>query len=378
MQSHKAKEESVMRKNNTYWVGMDVHADKIQVAVYRNAEASPCEEYESQTDAVSIRRLLKKLKELGGEIQCVYEAGPCGYVLQRHLLGNGIFCEVAAPALIPKKAGERVKTDKRDARKLGRLYRAGELTMVSIPGEEQEAVRDLIRARETAVKEVRRKRHYLGKFLLRQGHRYREGKQWTQGHQKWMDGIEFERSSLKVVFEEYRLGLEQAQERVERLTREIEEIAKRPEHAEIVSALMVLRGVQTITAMTILFEIGDMRRFKKAKDFMAALGLVPSEYSSGGKVSRGSITKTGNAHIRRVLVEASWHYRHWPMVGKCIKARRTGKPLELLSIAQRADVRLYRKFRRLTGRGKLSTIAAVATARELAGFVWAIGQQVHP
>jgi transposase len=193
-----------------------------------------------------------------------------------------------------------------------------------------------------------------------------------------MKSIQFEIGYLKTALEEYILALDQAEERVERLTKEIEEISRKSEHQKLVSALMVLRGVKVITAMTILFEIGDLRRFGKATEFMAAIGLVPSEYSSGDKVNRGSITKTGNSHIRRVLVEASWHYRHRPTVGKGIKARRAGKPLELLNIAQKADVRLNRKFRRITDRGKLSTVAAVATARELAGFIWAIGQQVQP
>jgi len=367
-----------MSKSITYWVGMDVHADKIQVAVYRGDEASPVEEYESQTDSRSQLRLLKKLQGLPGELRCVYEAGPCGYEMYRYLTKNGINCCVTAPSLIPQRAGDRIKTDRRDARKLGRLYRAGELTMIYVPDEGQEAVRDLIRAREDAVEDVRRKRHQLCKFLLRHGHRYRDGKQWTQGHMRWLKGIRFEIAFLQTVFEEYALTLDQAEERVVRLTREIEAVSVRPEYLELVSALMVLRGVQIITAMTVLFEIGDLRRFASAKEFMSALGLVPSEYSSGGKVSRGSITKTGNSHIRRVLVESAWHYRHRPTVGKGIKARRAGKPLELLNIAQKADVRLNRKFRRMTDRGKRSTVAAVATARELAGFVWAIGQQAHP
>jgi transposase len=357
---------------------MDVHADSIQVAVYDDGNKPlPVEEYESLTDTRSLGRLLKKLQELPGKVRCVYEAGPCGYELQRYLTKNGINCEVAAPALIPKKSGERVKTNRRDARKLGRLHRAGELTTICIPGEEQEAVRDIIRAREDAVEDLRRKRHQLGKFLLRHGHRYRKGKQWTQGHLAWMKGIEFKICYLSKVFEEYLMSLSQAKDRVDRLTREIEEIAEKPEHKKSVSALMVLRGVKIITAMTILFEIGDLRRFGKAKEFMSALGLIPSEYSSGDKVNRGSITKTGNSHIRRVLVEASWHYRHRATVGRSIKARRAGKPLELLSIAHKADVRLNRKFRRLTDRGKRSTVAAVATARELAGFIWAIGQKAH-
>ena len=366
-----------MRENITYWVGMDVHADKINVAVYRGNEISPQEQYESQTDARSKGRLLKRLQGLPGEVRCIYEAGPCGYDFQRYLTDNGIRCEIAAPALIPKKAGDRVKTDRRDARKLGRLYRSGELTAIHIPDEEQESVRDLTRAREDAVEDSTRKRHQLSKFLFRHGHRYHGGKQWTRGHIRWMKGLKFENATLKSVFEEYLLSLDQAEERVERLTRSIEELAQKPEYQRPVAALMTLRGVKTITAMTIVSEIGDMRRFGKAKDFMAALGLVPSEYSSGSNVCRGRITKTGNAHVRRVLVESSWHYQHRPTVGKTIKARRAGQPLEVVQVAQKADIRLNRKFRKIVDRGRRTTIAVVATARELAGFVWAIGQRVH-
>jgi len=357
---------------------MDVHADKINVAVYRGNETMPCEQYESQTEARAKVRLLKRLKDLPGEVRCVYEAGPCGYDIQRYLTDNGINCEIAAPALIPRKAGDRVKTDRRDARNLGRLYRSGELTVIHIPDEDQEAVRDLTRTREDTVEDVTRKRHQLSKFLLRHGYRYHNGNQWTQGHSKWMKGIKFENAVLRVVFEEYQLALEQAEERLKRLTQLIEELSQTAEYKRPVSALMTLRGVKAITAMTIVSEIGDMRRFVKAKEFMAALGLVPSEYSSGKSICRGSITKTGNAHVRRVLIESAWHYRHRPSVGKAIKARRTDQPLEIVNVAQKADVRLSRKYRRLLDRGKRATIAAVATARELAGFIWAIGQKAHP
>jgi transposase len=357
---------------------MDVHADKINIAVYHGNELRPQEQYGSQTDERSKGRLLKRLQGLPGEVRCIYEAGPCGYDFQRYLTGNGVQCEIAAPALIPKKAGDRVKTDRRDARNLGRLYRSGELTAIHIPDEGQEAVRDLTRAREDAVEDTTRKRHQLSKFLLRHGHRYHDGKQWTQGHNKWMKGIKFENATLQAVFEEYQLSLDQAKERVERLTRSIEEVAKEPEYQKPVAAFMTLRGVKTITAMTIVSEIGDMRRFGKAKDFMAALGLVPSEYSSGNNVCRGKITKTGNVHVRRVLVESAWHYQHRPTVGKTIKARRARQPMEVVQVAQKADIRLNRKFRKIVDRGKRTTIAAVATARELAGFIWAIGQRVHP
>jgi transposase len=247
-----------MRENSIYWVGMDVHADNIRVAVYRGNEAETQEEYDNRTDKRSKERLLKRLKGLPGEVRSVYEAGPCGYELQRYLTSAGIKCEIAAPALIPKRAGERIETDKRDARNLGRLYRAGELTVICIPDEEQEAVRDLVRAREDAVEDVRRKRHQLSKFLLRHGHRYHDGEQWTQGHSRWMSGIEFENEALKAVYEEYTVALNQVEERVERLTRAIQEIAQTAKYQKPVEALMTLRGVKIITAMTIMTEMGDI------------------------------------------------------------------------------------------------------------------------
>jgi len=224
-----------MGKNSMYWAGMDVHADKIQVAVYRDTEALPCDEYEVQTDARSLGRLLKKLKSLQGEIRCVYEAGPCGYELHRYLIDNGILCEITAPALIPKKAGDRVKTDRRDARNLGLLYRSGMLTMIYVLDAEQEAARDLVRAREDAVEDVRRKKHHLCKFLLRHGHRYRDGKQWTQAHGQWLKAIEFGNISLKTVFDGYTLALELANEHLARLTKAIEEISITPGHQKYVS-----------------------------------------------------------------------------------------------------------------------------------------------
>jgi len=361
-----------VKDNIIYWVGMDVHADSIQVAVYRGNETSICEEYENPTDAKSKARLLKKLRQLPGEARCVYEAGPCGYELHRYLTGNKIRCEVTAPALIPRKAGDRVKTDRRDARNLGRLYRSGELTMIHVPEQEQEAVRDLVRAREDAVQDVLRKRHHLGKFLLRYGYRY-QGKRWTQAHMNWIKAIRLDIAPLQTVMDEYMLVLQQAEEQLKRLTVALEELAKMPKHQKMVGALMTLRGVKTVTAMTVISEIGDMRRFSKASEFMAAIGLVPSEYSNGGRTHRGSITKTGNMHVRRVLVEAVWHYRH-KLVGPAIRARRIGQPAEVVNIAQRADARLCRKYWKLAGRGKLMTMTVVAVARELAGFVWAIGQ----
>ena len=367
-----------MKNNITHWVGMDVHADTIQVAVFRGNEQEPREEFETGSDSGSMNRLLKKLSALAGKVRCVYEAGPCGYELQRFLSSNGISCDVAAPSLIPRRAGDRVKTDRRDAKKLGHLHRSGELTTITIPDKDQEAIRDLVRAREDALEDVRRNRHRLEKFLLRHGHRYRGGRPWTLAHSKWLGEISFENVFLKTVFDEYRIGVDQAVEQLQRLSLTVTEVSTTTEYKAPAESLMTLRGIQALTAMTILSEFGDLRRFGTAPEFMAAIGLVPSEYSSGGKTCRGSVTKTGNVHVRRVLVEAAWHYRHRPVAGKAIKVRRVGQPLGVLKVAQKADVRLNRKFHRMTDRGKRSTLAAVAVARELAGFIWAIGQQVHP
>jgi transposase len=279
-----------------------------------------------------------------------------------------------APSLIPHKAGDRVKTDRRDARKLARLHRARELTAVEVPDEKREALRDLIRAREDLVEDVMRRRHRLLKYLLRHGHRYRQGKAWTDRFWRWVEGIEWEEGPQQLVIMEYRIGLEQTVEQLNRLSQAIEELAETKGYQVQVQRLKTFRGIQTLTAMTVLAEVGSLKRYLKAPAFMAAIGLVPSECSSGGKTRRGSITKTGNAHVRRVLVEAAWHYRHRPGGSRQLKQRRKGQPAEVVAIAQKADLGLYRKFHRLVQRGKPSAIAAVSVARELAGFLWAMEQ----
>lgn len=357
-----------------WWVGLDVHAERIQVAIFRGNEGEPRHEFEVANDSSGLGRLIKKLKELAGKVRCVYEAGPCGYELYRLLKRKGISCEVAAPSLIPRKPGDRVKTDRRDARKLGHSYRNGDLTAIWVPSEEQEAVRDLVRAREDAKEDVLRRRHRLGKFLLRHGHRYREGKAWTDKHSRWLGEIMLDAPHAQAVLEEYRIGLDQTIEQVGRLTELVEQAAERPDNKKPVGRYQVLRGIKTITAMTIVTEVGDLRRFPGAPEFMAATGLVPSEYSSGEKERRGGITKTGNAHLRRVLIEAAWHYRHPPILSKALRERRKGQAREIVAIAERADIRLHRKYQKLIHKGKRSTVAATAVARELAGFIWAIGQ----
>jgi transposase len=359
---------------SVWWVGLDVHADPIWVAILRDTEGEPREAFEIVNESSGLGRLLKKLKGLSGKVRCVYEAGPCGYELYRYLTAKGIACDIAAPSLIPRKPGDRVKTDRRDALKLARAHRSGDLTTIRVPSEQEEAVRDLVRAREDGKQDVLRRRHRLGKFLLRHGRRYREGKAWTNKHSRWLGEIAFDDPHAKAVLEEYRIGLDHTFEQVARLTEEVEKAAQRPEYKRQVARYQTLRGIKTITGMTIATEVGDMRRFSSAPEFMAATGLVPSEYSSGGKERRGGITKTGNAHLRRVLVEAAWHYRHRPTASKALRERRKGQSREVVAIAERADIRLCRKYHKLVDKAKRSTVAVTAVARELAGFIWAIGQ----
>jgi transposase len=356
------------------WVGIDDSADQLDVAVLHGNEVLPRHEFQVINDAQGRGKLLKKLKSLTGEVRCVYEAGVNGYHLYRLFQRHGIACDVVAPALTPRKPGDRVKTNKRDARKLASLHRSAELTSILVPKEEQEALRDLMRAREDALEDLQRMRHRLGGFLLRRGLRYRAGKAWTKGHLKWLEGLSFEHMHFQEVLNEYRLALDDAAERLKRFEARVEEIAKQGPCKKLAGFLMALRGVKAVTAMTIIAESVDLKRYLNAPGYMDAIGLVPSEYSTGDKRRQGSITKTGNAHLRRVLVESAWHYRWAPGLSKAMKKRRTGLPPEILAIVRKADQRLHTKYTRLVNKGKLSKIAAVAVARELAGFIWAIGQ----
>ena len=358
--------------NSTTWIGMDVHKESILVAAVNGAGATAAR-WETPNTAKGKERLAKRLSGFG-TIRCAYEAGPCGYDLRRFLDGKGIPCDVIAPSLIPTKPGDRVKTDRRDAEKLARMHRMGELTAIHVPTPAQEALRDLVRAREDANEDLVRARHRLQKFLLRQGRRF-EGKSWTRDHWRWIRALSFEDNNAETVLAEYLLAVDQQLERVARFDARIEEEAQNPGIAPAVARLKALRGVRTLTAMTILSELIDMNRFASPRELMSFIGLVPSEYSSGGKQRRGSLTRAGNAHVRRVLVEAAWHYRHPPhRTGETIRKRREGQSPEVIETARKAEVRLYRKFTRMVMRGKRTTVAAVAVARELTGFVWAIGR----
>lgn len=359
--------------NRITWVGMDVHKESIVVTAIGHDSDRANARFEIPNTDTGVHRLVKRLREMG-EVRCAYEAGPCGYELRRFLSSQEIPCDVVAPSLIPKKAGDRVKTDRRDAEKLARLHRMGELTPIRVPTPAQEALRDLVRTREDAKEDALRRRHRLLKFLLRQGRRY-EGKSWTQAHWNWIRSQKFTDGNAQAVHTEYLAALEQELERIQRLNAMIEEESRRPEIAPAVARLRTLRGVDTVTAMTLVSELVDFSRFTTAHELMSFAGLVPSEYSSGGKERRGRITKTGNAHVRRVLVEAAWHYRHPPTgTGISLRKRREGQPSDVLEIARRAELRLCRKYRKMTAKGKNSRLTVVSVARELAGFVWAIGR----
>jgi transposase len=361
-----------MREPITF-VGMDVHRKDIAVAMLVEGQPGPVE-WRVANEPSAVRRLAKKLqREGGGPVHCVYEAGPCGYALQRQLQELGLECDVVAPSMIPIRPGEKIKTDRRDARKLAELGRAGLLTVVHPPSEDEEAVRDLCRGRDDARLDLMRARHRLGKFLLRRGRVFGHGNQraWSQAHRWWLGQQAFERIAERVMFEDYLLAVEQTEARRRSLKLHLGDVAREPRYAESVGWLRCFSGIDTITAITLLAELHDFRRFRSPSQLMAYLGLVPSEYSSGPRQQRGGITHTGNRHVRRLLIEAAWHYRHKPRVGTALAQRRHGQPEKMVALADRAQLRLCRRYRRMEQRGKHPTKIVVAVARELVGYVWA-------
>lgn len=358
-------------KEVTTYVGLDVHQREIVVAVLQ-VSGSEVLEWKVSNDARGIGRLVRKLEQVaGGRVLCAYEAGPCGYTLQRQLLSRGIRCRVVAPSLVPVKPGERIKTDRRDARKLAEHLRAGLLTEVHAPSEADEAVRDLCRCREDAKQDLMRVRHRLSKMLLRRGLIYRVGRNWTQQHRQWLSRQTFEHASDQTVFEDYLLAIEQLEERVKRLDERLAEVAATDPYREPVGWLRCFRGIDTVAAMTIIAELYDFSRFHTARQLMAYLGLVPREHSSGQATHRGAITKSGNVHVRRMLVQVAWHYRHRPAVGAALRKRRQGQPQAILALADRAQQRLHRRYSRLLlAYRKPHQKVIVAVARELVGFLW--------
>ncbi len=358
-------------ETNTTYVGMDVHVAKIQLAVLVPGTKHRTE-LELENEPRALKRLARKLKQMApDQLLACYEAGPGGFSVQRVLEAEGVECQVIAPALIPQRPGDRVKTDRRDARKLAELLRGELLTVVHPPTVEQEATRDLCRLREATVGDRKRARNRLAKFLLKWGIPY-AGTNWTQKHRRWLLSLRWEHRGQQATFDLLLRAVEETEDLVRSAEQGVEAAAASDDYRDAVGILRCFRGVGTVTAMTVLSELGDITRFGSAGQLMAYLGLTPSEHSSGGRVRRGPITKTGNGHVRRILIESAWHYRHPARVGAQLRKRREGQPGWAITRADRTQRRLHRRFQALIRNGKPSTVANVAVARELAGALWAV------
>lgn len=368
-----------MTKSNILFVGLDVHKESIEVAIAEDGIGGEVRHYGKiggTFDAVD--KLLRKLVSLGKTLHFCYEAGPTGYELYRHLTAKGHICLIIAPSLIPKKPGDKVKTDKRDAVQLARLFRAGELTPVYVPEREDEAIRDLSRAREDAMLIQKSARQRLKSFLLRHNIRYAGKANWTEKHLRWLgDAVRLPNAAQQTVFQEYVNTVTEAAARMERILKEIDYYVKQWRMYPVVQALMAMRGVQTIVAVTMVSELGDITRFKTPNQLMSYLGLTPSESSSGERTRRGGITKTGNRHARRILIEAAWSYRYMANVSREMQKRQENVPLHIRAIAWKAQVRLCKRYRIMANKDKPKNVITVAIARELAGFMWAVAQEVE-
>jgi transposase len=366
-----------VKKTITSFVGLDVHKDTIAMAVAEAGREAP---RFVGTVTPHWAQLSKALGHLGARqsLQIVYEAGPCGYTLARELLEHGYACEVIAPSKIARRPGDRIKTDRRDALLLARQARAGELVSVRIPDTRDEAMRDLSRSREDAVRGRLKVRQQLKALLLRHAHRYSGKSSWTAAHERYLASVSFEYPAQHIAFTEYRAAVREAHERVERLTEALRGQLAHWRMRPVVEALMSLRGIDLVAAVTLVAEIGDFTRFAHPRELMSFLGLVPSEYSSGATRHQGAITKTGNSHARRVLVEAAWNYRFPARVSRTLQIRQEGQPKPVQQIAWRAQLRLSQRYRHLNARKLTLNKICVAIARELAGFVWDIAHQVTP
>ncbi len=361
-------------KQFSKYVGMDVHKATIAVAVAEGGGGEVRYLGEIANTPEAIGKLVRQLKKGDVDLSFCYEAGPCGYGIQRQLSDLGWDCQVVAPSLIPKKAGDRVKTDRRDSVMLARLHRAGELTAVWVPDDAQEGLRDLTRAREDMKHLQRQAKQRLTAFLLRYGKSYAGKSNWTQAHYRWLEEMKFSQPVQQIVFQEYVDTVKVLSKRVDALDKQLEISASESVFWPVIEALMALRGVSLLTAVTVVAEIGDLKRFASAPQLMAYLGVVPSEHSSGASKSRGGITKTGNSHVRRVLVEAAWTYRHPARKTAHLQRRAERTSDAIQDIAWKAQKRLCARYRMMEGKGKLKVQACTTVARELAGFIWAIGQ----
>jgi len=355
---------------STTIIAFDQHAATTVAAVLLPGQRTPAL-HSLTTDSVTILRFVRKVRRDSG-VQCCYEAGPCGFELHRAMTADGIPCDVIATALIPRRAGDRVKTDRRDAAQLAVLYRAGALTTIHVPTDQEEAVRDLLRCREDIRQDLLRARNRLSKCLLRHGRRFTATKNaWSRKPDVWVRAQTWPLPALDQTHRAYVRTVDEAVARLHTVEAELRDLTTLEPLRTRVERLRCFRGMDDVTALTIAAELGDPRRFPSPRGLMAYVGLIPSEHSSGPSRARGAITKTGNAHIRRVLVEAAWHYRHHPFIGKQLRRRQQGAPPTALIPAWRAQLRLYRRYQRLAARGKPKQQVVTAVARELTGFVWA-------
>jgi transposase len=358
-----------MAKSTTI-IAFDQHAATTVAAVLRPTERTPAL-YQLTSDPPTILRFVERIRR-SGPVQCGYEAGPCGFDLQRALTAQRIPCDVIAPSLIPRRPGDRIKTDRRDAGQLAVLYRAGALTAIHIPTEQEEAARALLRCREDIRADILRARHRLSHFLLRHGRRFTATKRaWTKRHAAWLQAQRWPLPALEQTHRAYVRAVDEAIARLHSVDQELRDLLTLEPLRARVERLRCFRGIDDLTALTIAAELGDPRRFPHPRQLMAFTGLIPSEHSSGAKQARGPITKTGNAHLRRVLVEAAWQYRHHAFLGPALQKRQRGAPQLAVDTAWRAQRRLHRRYRVLAARGKPKPLIVTAVARELTGFLWA-------
>lgn len=355
--------------NSVAYVGMDVDKQKIAMAMLRNGEKRTEDQIVANKPG-EIKQYFAKLLREYDEVYSCYEAGSCGFELWRQVTDLGVVVTVASPGSVPRKSGDRVKTDKRDARKLAMALRNGDLSAVYVPTREEEEIRDYLRLYEDMKYDLKRAKQRLLHFLLRHGIRWTEGRNWTATHWRWLRRLEFNTAVARATYEEYRTQIVDLQEKCERIAAEIEEIAQQEAYREQVQRLKAFKGVETLIALSLVVEIGRFDRFEKAEQFMAFLGLVPSEHSSGDRRRVGSITKAGNSHLRKLLVQTAWHYRSYHPNSRTLVKRRQGLPADLVSYANRAGRRLNKKFLRIVFRGRPSQVAVTAVAREFAGFIW--------
>jgi len=365
--------------NTIKFIGMDVHKKTITIATVDEGRKEQPRIYGTiANDPDALDKFCRKMVSTSSRLYFVYEAGPCGYIIYRHLTAKGYDCMVAAPSMIPKKSGDRIKNDHRDAVMLARLHRAGELTAVYVPDAQDEAMRDLNRAREDAVIVAKKGKQRLKAFLLRNGVAFAGSSQWSKAYFKWLADIAMPHPAQQVALQEYIDAVHESLNRVKRLTDQIRQMVPDWRLASIVSALQAARGVSLVVAVTVLAELGDLTRFAKPSQLMAHLGLVPSEHSSGESIKRGGITKTGNGHVRKALVEAAWAYRMQARVSRLLLKRQQDLPDQVCRIAWKAQLRLCARYRRLVAKGKTKQKVVTAIARELSAFLWAIAKQVQP